>query len=66
MKFISIFVLMPLRAFIDSDYYTHLNQFGERTVVLMPLRAFIDSDENIPAEAAGVLLESLNALAGIY
>ena len=37
-------VLMPLRAFFDSDPGDRDYYHGSRLYVLMPLRAFFDSD----------------------
>ena len=40
-------VLMPLRAFIDSDRRFIALCEKQRLYVLMPLRAFIDSDGKV-------------------
>ena len=37
-------VLMPVRAFIDSDHTYPVFRSDGTTIVLMPVRAFIDSD----------------------
>ena len=59
------YVLMPLRAFFDSDHY------GQRILpkflrVLMPLRAFFDSDLARLDAALLAIWQCLNALTGIF
>ena len=58
-------VLMPLRAFIDSDFQKEVQDDGY-DCVLMPLRAFIDSDFSWRLRPLAPLRIGLNALTGIY
>ena len=57
-------VLMPFRAFDDSDVLLMLTTSGMRTYVLMPFRAFDDSDSHT-TRILGVRFVGLNALPGI-
>ena len=47
-------VLMPLRAFVDSDGSYWRSMVMEGGTVLMPLRAFVDSDEK-PISASKII-----------
>ena len=58
-------VLMPLRAFVDSDLRGANLTGANLTEVLMPLRAFVDSDKRQLANITKPQGRSLNALAGI-
>ncbi len=59
-------VLMPSRAFIDSDEYNTYADISAFVNVLMPSRAFIDSDSSAVSIVALLRTICLNALTGIY
>ncbi len=59
-------VVMPARAFIDSDQQPHANDPRMGPLVVMPARAFIDSDV-VPKDYNGLAVgRRRNAREGIY
>ena len=59
-------VLMPVRAFIDSDEQGSPRTILKSSNVLMPVRAFIDSDETREEQIKWITRECLNAREGFY